>query len=90
MNAAVTNNNNTCVAAPLARRVSGGAARRVAALTRGAPCRATSMPGAPTTKLKDLGTIEAQHDAEMLKPSSSPTRWPRSSPDRPSPDAPGL
>ena len=69
MNAAVTNNNNNTVAAPLARRVSGGAARRVAALTRGAPCRATSMPGTPTTKLKDLkNCIEAQQfDAEMLK-----------------------
>ena len=69
MNAAVTNNNNTTIAAPLARRVSGGAARRVAALTRGAPCRATSMPGTPTTKLKDLkNCIEAQQfDAEMLK-----------------------
>lgn len=69
MNAAVTNNSTTTVAAPLARRVSGGAARRVAALTRGAPCRATSMPGTPTTKLKDLkNCIEAQQfDAEMLK-----------------------
>ena len=69
MNAAVTNNNTIAVAAPLARRVSGGAARRVAALTRGAPCRATSMPGTPTTKLKDLkNCIEAQQfDAEMLK-----------------------
>ena len=69
MNAAVTNNNNNTVAAPLARRVSGGASRRVAALTRGAPCRATSMPGTPTTKLKDLkNCIEAQQfDAEMLK-----------------------
>jgi len=68
MNAAVTNNNNN-ITAPLARRVSGGAARRVAAVTRGAPCRATSMPGIPTTKLKDLkNCIEAQQfDAEMLK-----------------------
>jgi len=69
MNAAVTNNNNTITAPRGARRVSGGPARRVAAVTRGAPGRATSMPGTPSTKLKDLkNCIEAQQfDAEMLK-----------------------